>query len=204
MTRGFAPLLAIVLAAGIAALAMATEGFRVVTSEGARRLAVERAPRPVPDVRLVDQDGHSFSLSDYRGRRVLVEFIYTRCPTLCGVLGDDFRRVLALADGAASHREFDLLSISFDPGSDDRDALKLYGDRYGARAPRWRVAAPIDGQGLAMLLKAFGVVVIPDAIGGFAHNGAVYLIDTRGCLARILDTDAPPLLVAQALGIPAP
>ena len=199
MTRGFLPLLAIVAATGIAALAWETDGFRVVTSAGARQLSIERTPRLLPDVRLVDQDGHAFSLSSYEGRPVLVDFIYTRCPTLCGVLGDDFHGVLQLMSGAGAGAPIDLLSISFDPQNDDREALQLYGDRYGAKAPRWRIATPADERGLAELMQSFGVVVIPDGMGGFIHNSAVYLVDARGRLARILDPDSPPQLFADAL-----
>jgi protein SCO1/2 len=204
MTRGFLPLLAIVAATGIAALAWETDGFRVVTSAGARQLSIERAPHLLPEVRLVDQDGHAFSLSSYEGRPVLVDFIYTRCPTLCGVLGDDFRGVLQLMGGAGAGARIDLLSISFDPQNDDREALRLYGDRYGAKAPRWRIAALADARGLAALMQSFGVVVIPDGMGGFIHNSAVYLVDARGRLARILDPDSPPQLFADALRVSAP
>ena len=198
MTRGFLPLLALVVATGTAALAWETEGFRAVTSAGARQLEIERHPRPLPDVRLVDQDGRAFSLSGYRGRPVLVDFIYTRCPTICSMLGDDFQRVLAFG-GDASRARIDLLSISFDRDNDDREARKLYGERYGASAPRWRIAAPADDAGLAALLQNFEVVVLPDGMGGFIHNSAVYLIDAEGRLARVLDPDAPPQLTAAAL-----
>jgi len=204
MSRGFLPLLTIVAATGIAALAWETEGFRVVTGAGARQLSIERAPPLLPDVRLVDQDGHAFPLSSYKGRPVLVDFIYTRCPTLCGELGDDFHGVLQLMGGTATGVPLDLLSISFDPQNDDRQALQLYGDRYGAKAPRWRIAAPADDRGLAALKQSFGVVIIPDGIGGFIHNSAVYLVDAQGRLARILDPDSPPQLFADALRVPAP
>ena len=201
MTRGFLfpPLLALVVAAGSAALAWETDGFRVVTSAGARQLSVERQPRPLPDVQLFDQNGTVFSLAEYRGRPVLVDFIYTRCPTLCSALGDDFHRVLELMSGGGQGAPVDLLSISFDPGNDDREALRFYGDRYGAAAPRWRIAAPADARGLTALLQSFGVVVIPDGAGGFIHNSAIYFVDARGRLAHILDPDAPPQLLAQAL-----
>jgi protein SCO1 len=125
----------------------------------------------------------------------LIDFIYTRCPTLCGVLGDDFHSVLELMSNAGTGAPIDLLSISFDPQNDDREALQLYGDRYGAKAPHWRIAAPTDDRGLAALLQSFGVVVIPDGLGGFIHNSAVYLVDARGRLTRILDPDAPPQLL---------
>jgi protein SCO1 len=192
MTRGFPFLLVFVLLVGIGALARETDGFRVVTSAGARQLSIERTPQALPDARLVDQDGTPFRLSDYEGRLVLVDFIYTRCPTICTALGDDFAQLRQPMGGT---RPIDLLSISFDP-TDDRAALQLYGDRFGAKPPRWRIAAPADARTRAELLHRFGVVVIPDGLGGFIHNDAVYLIDARGRLARILDPDAPGRLLA--------
>lgn len=190
MRLGFPLLLGLVLAAGMAALAAETEGFRVVTSEGARRLAVAERPVALPDVALIDQNGATFSLRNYRGRTVLVDFIYTRCPSLCGVLGGDFGRILAAVPGRAA--EIDLLSISFDRQNDDQAALRLYGERYGATAPRWRVAVPETARGLARLLRSFGVVVVPDGIGGFVHDSDVYLVDRQGRLVRILDPATEP------------
>lgn len=198
MTRGFPILFSVVLASGLAALSFETDGFRVVSSAGARQLAIERSPQPLPDSQLVDQDGRVFSLAAYRGRPVLVDFIYTRCPTICGVLGDDFESVARMLDGATA-AGIDLLSISFDPANDDREALRLYGERFGAQAPHWRIARPANAAGLAALLQSFGVVVIPDGAGGFIHNSAVYVVDGQGRLVRILDPDAPSQLITVAL-----
>jgi protein SCO1 len=202
MTRGFPVLLGLVLSAGIAALAFETDGFRVTTSAGARQLAVERRPLLLPDVRLRDQDGSLFSLSGYRGRPLLVDFIYTRCPTLCSARGDDFHRVMELSNGGGA--QIDLLSISFDPETDGREALRLYAGRYDAAAPRWRIAAPANADGLAALLQSFGVVVIPDGMGGFLHNSAVYVVDAHGRLVRILDPNAPAQIFATAMEAVAP
>ena len=187
MTRGFIGLLTLVLAAGIAALNWATDGFHVVTTEGARALAVARHPRALPDTALVAKDGRMFSLSDYRGKEVLVDFIYTGCPTICGVLGDDFR---SLRGRDGSNTGLDLLSISFDMANDDREALDLYAQRFDAKAPRWRIARAARSADLDQLLSAFGVIVTPDGFGGFVHNDAIYLVDTQGRLARILAPDA--------------
>lgn len=195
MTRGFLALLGLVLFIGIGALAGATEGFRVITNEGARQISVARHPLRVPDVRLVDQDGHPFSLADYRGRTVLVDFIYTRCPTLCGVLGDKFHRVLALAPD----KDVELLSVSFDPENDNREALKFYADRFGATAPRWRIAVTADKSGLAALLRTFGVIVIPDGLGGFVHDGPIYVMNRQGRFAHIIEPDTSPQLIKAAV-----
>lgn len=190
MTRSFIGLLTLVLATGIAALSWATEGFRVITSEGARALVVERHPRPLPDTVFVDQDGEPFSLSDYRGKEVLVDFIYTRCPTICGVLGNDFKGFLERRKESGALAAPALLSISFDAENDTRESLKLYAQRFDAEAPRWRVARPVHRADLDALLHIFGVVVIADGLGGFVHNNAVYLVDARGRLARILGPSA--------------
>lgn len=198
MTRGFLPLLAITIASGTAAIAWETDGFRVATSAGARELAIERQPHSLPKVRLLDQDGAAFSLADYAGRPLLVDFIYTRCPTLCSELGDAFHRLRGNGDNTPDG-SIDLLSISFDLSNDDREALRLYGERYAASPPRWRIAAPADRPGLDAILQAFGVVVIPDGRGGFIHNGSIFLVDARGRLARSFDADAPPQVLAAAL-----
>ena len=204
MSRGFLPLLATVAAIGTAAIAWETVGFRAVTTAGAEQIEIERTPRTLPDVQLVDQDGNAFGLGVYRGRPVLVDFIYTGCPTICGVLGDDFQGVLERAHDSGLSTQADLLSISFDRQNDDREALALYGERYGAKAPHWRIAAPADARGLAAVLRAFGVIVIPDGMGGFIHNSAIYLVDAQGRLARILDPGAPPQLLLAALRESAP
>jgi protein SCO1 len=197
--RGFPLLLGLVIAAGVAVLACGTEGFRVVTSEGARRLAVERAPRPVPNVALIDQNGARLSLGDYRGKPLLVTFIFTTCPTLCGAVGDAFQRVLALPRQRDAVAAPELLSISFDLARDGPRELNAYAARHGAAVPRWRVAVPVAASGLQALIKAFGVVAIADGLGGFTHNAAIYLVDRHARLARILDPDAPAGVIERAV-----
>ncbi len=84
----------VVVVAGLAAIGGVTDGFRVVTTEGARRLAVTEHPRPLPDTTLVDQSGRTFRLSALGGRPVLVEYFYTSCPDICGLLVSQFQALL--------------------------------------------------------------------------------------------------------------
>ena len=77
----------LILAAGTATLAAATDGFRAFTSESARRLAVARQPRMLPPVVLQTSRGEALSLDALRGRWLLVDFFYTRCPTYCSIQG---------------------------------------------------------------------------------------------------------------------
>lgn len=180
--------LALVLALGGALFAFETDGFRALTSEAARRLAIERAPRPLPQARLRDGYGATVQLPE-PGRAMLVEFVYTSCPTICVALGQSFAQIQDRLAALDERRAPRLLSISFDPDRDDAAALRSYAEAHGADPARWRVAAPLEPSDLARLLEAFGVVVIPDGEGGFVHNAALHLIDASGRLVRILDLE---------------
>lgn len=178
---------ALVSLLGAAVMWWSTDGFSAFTTESGRRAQVLRAPRQLPATVLEDQDGRLFSLRDYRGRLVAVEFIYTRCPTVCRSLGIAFRQVRDSVPPAALGRDVVLLSISFDPERDAPAALKGYGQAHGADGAHWRIARVRSMAELEPLLDAFGIVVIPDGLGGFEHNAAIHLIGRDGKLARISD-----------------
>jgi protein SCO1/2 len=121
---------------------------------------------------------------------VLIEFIYTRCQTLCVSVGAEFERLQDMLRVTGADRRVTLLSVSFDLEHDTPDALRKYAARYQADEEIWRVTRVADKAGLRRLLEFFGVVVIPDAFGGFQHNAAVHMVDRDGRLARIVDFDA--------------
>jgi len=166
-----------------------TEGFQVWTAEGARRLTVIDRPVHAPVAVL---DGPQMSRRDLstwlRGpnRVTIVEFVYTRCKTVCAALGSEFQQlqqtiVAGPVDGVR------LLSISFDPTHDGAEQLQQYASRWSANPDIWRVATVPDANELKRLLDAFQVVVIPDGLGGYEHNAAFLIVDGRGRLVRIFD-----------------
>lgn len=187
---------AVVCAAGGALFWFGTSGFRGFTSEGARRAAVARAPQRLPAVQLEDEHGRAFSLAEFRGRPVVVNFVYTKCSSTCPLLSAGFQRL----SRAMPTRETALLSISFDP-HDTPERLREYASHYRAGATGWTFARVQGGDpaSLDALLRAFQIVVIPDGRGDFQHNAAVHVVDAEGRLARVLDIGATPDEVARAL-----
>ncbi len=178
----------LLFAAGVAVLALETDGFAAFTTETARRLAVARTPVPVPSVALRDSTGDRFFLPQ-PGRPMLVEFIYSSCPTLCVALGDSFARIQERIRRGGGEPLPQLLSVSFDPARDDQKALQAYAEAHGADPAHWRVAVPERANELRILLETFGVVVIPDGEGGFVHNAALHLVDAQGRLSAIFDPE---------------
>lgn len=94
---------------------------------------IPQAGDMVPDLSFINQDGKRLSLHDFRGKAVLLTFIYTRCPLpdYCILMSNNFEAVakdLKKNPGAYEHTR--LLSISFDPEFDNPKVLREYGTRY--------------------------------------------------------------------------
>jgi len=176
------------LLAGIGVLWAGTDGLQVLTAEGARRLTIEEKPKPLPVVLLRDQRGEAFRLQEFQGSNLLVEFIYTRCVTLCTSLGETFEQVARKLPEESLGHKVNMVSISFDPRDNTAD-LREYGDRFDARPDHWRIARVENPEELKQLLDTFGITVIPDRWGNFEHNAAVHFVNQQGYLDKIVDHD---------------
>ncbi len=193
-----------VLLAGLAALFQATAGGTAFTTETLRRSAVAQAPAPVPDFRVIDAQGREQSLRELLasdGRVWIVDFVYTRCQTLCLALGTVFQQLQAdmLAQGLQDR--VGLLSISFDPLHDRPPALADYARRMRMADGTWALLSLADPADRRRLLDSFGIMVVPAPLGEFEHNAALHLVTPDGQLVRILGLDEGPraLALAQAL-----
>ena len=186
MRTVIASLLVIVL--GSCVLWQATDGLGALTTEGARRLDVAAKQPDLPDLVLEDMAGRAVALGGPRDGITFAEFIYTTCPTICRAAGEEMaqlQRRLA-AQGLGDHVR--LLSVSFDPTYDDPDAMAEYGELHGADGLAWTIARPRMDD-LDVMLRSFGVQVIPDGFGGYEHNAALHLVDREGRLTGIFDID---------------
>jgi protein SCO1/2 len=117
----------------------------------------------VPDVPLVNQDGKTIHLEDYRGKAVLITFIYTRCPmpTACPLISSHFAKVNEeLSKDPKAYAASHLISISLDPNYDKPPVLRQYGLAYlddnASAFNHWEFAetTPTD---LKVLAQAFGL-----------------------------------------------
>jgi protein SCO1 len=87
----------------------------------------------VPDFSLINQDGKKISIAQYRGRALLLTFIYTRCPLpdYCPLMSNNFAAIdRELKKTERLYDRTHLLSISFDTEYDTPKVLKSYGGAY--------------------------------------------------------------------------
>lgn len=185
------------VAAGGTALCAATDGFHAFTTETARRIEVRQHPVPLPAATLETQSGNRIRFTDFRGTWLLVDFIYTRCPTYCRALGGEFAQLQRRLAGPIAQGQVRLLSISFDPVHDTPQQLAAYQQRFRDQGFGWIAARPVDTDELRQLERVFGITVIADRFGGFTHNAAVHVVDPQGRLVAILDMGSPELVASS-------
>jgi protein SCO1/2 len=198
MTRTLIAILAIVVL-GALAFARLTHGFTVLTAEAARRQSVAAAPIAVPDLWGIDQKGRRRPLLDKEDdRAVIVDFIFTRCTSVCSALGSSYQQLQDDIQEQHLENEVRLVTVSFDPEHDTPDIIADYGRRLRANPEIWTILAPIDSEALRRSLEVFGVVRVSAPDGQFIHNAAFHVIDRRGRLARIVDIGQPRKALAAA------
>jgi protein SCO1 len=85
-----------------------------------------------PDFALVNQDGKKIGFKQYRGKALVLTFIYTRCPLpdYCPLMTQNFVAINRELQGKPALRDkTHLLSITVDPDYDKAKVLRDYGER---------------------------------------------------------------------------
>jgi len=175
------------------AVSAITGGFLVITTEQARRLDISRKQPAVPHVRLIGQSGQAFRFDEWviaNNRLLIVDFIYTNCQSLCRALGNEFQQLQRNIVERGLQNRVHLLSVSFDPEHDSYTVLKRYAEHLQAKPDVWTFATVEKAGDLKVLLRTFGVTVIPDQLGGYQHNAALVWVASSGNLVRVTDYDA--------------
>ncbi len=155
---------------------------------------VPTAGDAVPDFKLVNEDGRTIHMGQFKGRAVLLTFVYTRCPLpdYCPRMNHNFAEIdKALQADPALYAKTHLLTISFDPKDDTPAVLKGYGQAYagaGAKFDHWEFAVPPASE-LAPLLEFFDVGVTPGDGGTLTHSLSTVLIGRDGRVAAWYPTN---------------
>ncbi|MFN7918405.1 MAG: SCO family protein [Vicinamibacterales bacterium] len=101
----------------------------------------------VPDFTLIDQKKRATSLSQFRGKLVVANFIYTTCalPNFCLRLANNFN-VLQKRFAKELGRDLILLTLTFDPTHDTPEVMAAYAAQWSPNADTWRflTGAPTD------------------------------------------------------------
>lgn len=152
---------------------------------------------PAADFQLRDTDGQTVSLGQFRGRPVVLTFLYTDCPDVCPVIAQ--RTGQALSRLGADAATVAVLAVSVDPRGDTPESAAAFMQRHGLTGPGRHYLLG-ETATLLPVWMAYGVASEPaaaqrapgdpPAIGRVGHTDATYLIDREGRKRTLLRGDA--------------
>jgi protein SCO1/2 len=199
-------LLALALALGIVlALAFSLRGSssRPALPGGVRQSApgggffgtLALPARQAPPIHLRNHLGRPVTLEQFRGRAVLVTFLYTHCPDVCPLMASKLRLALTQLGPEASHAQ--LIAVSVDPRGDTPAAVARF-----LRAHRmlgsmqYLIGSPSE---LARTWAAWSVgsqrlVGRPERV---AHSALVYGITASGTLKTLYPASFDPAQIVH-------
>jgi protein SCO1 len=150
--------------------------------------ATQHIPVPgadVPNFSFTNQNDNRISLDQYRGKVLLITFIYTRCPfpDFCPRMSSNFDAIYKQLGSNPALADVRLLSVSFDPEHDTPQTLRKYGFSVAhthdpALFKSWQFAAP-SAKDLPMIAGFFGLTYKPDA-GLITHSLSTAVIGPDG------------------------
>lgn len=136
----------------------------------------------ITDYELTDQDGKKFKLSDYKGKPLLVSFIYTTCPDICNSLVATLVPAIEeIKKGLGDN--FNALVVGFDAEYDTPEMMKEFGLHHETDFGAVRFGSG-DEETIVRMVNDFGFYYKELEDGGFKHIGLVSVLDKNFILYR--------------------
>lgn len=139
-----------------------------------------------PDFTLLDQEGRTVSGAKFRGKKVMLNFIFTRCPiaTMCPAATQKMSALQQAAkqDGVT---DVEFVSVSLEPDYDTPGVLKEYAEARGLDLSNWSFLTGPDAA-VRHLLAQMGIIREFEG-ATIKHNLATLLIDPSGRIIHRVD-----------------
>ena len=140
----------------------------------------------LPNFTLLDQEGRAVSAGRFRGKRVVLNFIFTRCPiaTMCPAATLRMNDLQKKAREAGV-KDFELVSVSLDPEYDTPGVLREYAEARGIDTSNWSFLTGPDAA-VRHLLAQLGVIREFEG-STIKHSLSTVLIDASGRITYRVD-----------------
>ena len=149
--------------------------------------------RKVPSFEFINQDSVLVSDKDYLGKVYVVDFFFTRCPSICPVMTTN---LVSVQNNFIGEKDFAIASFSITPDFDTPAVLREYVEKYEVNNENWNLMTG-DHDSIYQLANAgFNIFAaeMPDVPGGFEHSGLFALVDKDGYLRSRIDEFGNPIV----------
>ena len=140
----------------------------------------------VKDFNLTNQNGVKISSKDYENKVYVVDFFFTRCPSICPIMTDN---MLLIQDEFINDDQIMLLSLSVTPEIDSVSVLKNYAIEKGINDSKWNITTGSKKHIYDLARKSyFAVVDQGDGdLQDFIHTPNFILVDKKKQIRGIYD-----------------
>ncbi|OHC61655.1 MAG: electron transporter SenC [Rhodocyclales bacterium RIFCSPLOWO2_02_FULL_63_24] len=138
--------------------------------------------KPVGDHVLLDRQERPTPLAKYRGKPLLVNFVYTACFQVCPTTTKNLQKAVENTVGMLGADRFNIVSIGFNQPFDSPQAMKAFAYQYGIHLPNWEFLSPAAAI-VDELTQNFGFSYVATS-AGFDHMNQVTLVDAEGRIVR--------------------
>ena len=148
-------------------------------------------PEPEPPLALRNYKGERVNIDQYRGRAVLVTFLYTKCPDVCPLIASNLGVALN-SMGSAKASRVQLIAVSVDPRGDTPKSVEVFLERHGVSGRmQYLIGSATE---LARVWKAWGVGSERDAQQPqlVNHSGLVYGVSASGKITTLYAANLTP------------
>jgi protein SCO1/2 len=160
----------------------------------------------VPDFTFINQDGQKVLLAHFRGKAVLLTFIYTRCPLpdYCIRMSNNFGTIVReLKKRPALYEKTEQLSISFDPDYDQPKVLHAYGENYAGEVDphftHWQFVTATPSE-IKKAADFFGLSYTPNGTQ-LVHSLRTVVVGPDGRIAHLFNgNEWKPADAVEAIG----
>lgn len=147
--------------------------------------------RAIGNYTLVDMNGASLALRDYRGKPLVISLVYTACSSVCPPTTQHVINAVNEAGRMIGLDRFNVLTVGFDARADTPARLTQFASTQGIKSPNWRVASA-DAATIEALLGDLGFSYRA-AAGGFDHLTQTTIVDRDGRIYRHVYGEEFPL-----------
>ena len=142
----------------------------------------------VGDFTLLNREGHAVRLSQYRGKPLLISFIYTGCMDVCPASTRNLQNALTEGRKVFGVDQFNVVSIGFNQPDDSPQAMKAFAAKFRIDQANWEFLSPHKDQ-VKALTQAFGFSYLPTP-AGFDHIAQLTVLDASGRVYRQIYGDS--------------
>ena len=134
------------------------------------------------DFVMLNRDGKPIELRQYRGKPLLVNFVYTACFQVCPTTTRNLQKAVAETVSVMGADRFNIVTIGFNQPFDSPQAMKDFSGRYGLDLPNWEFLSPATAL-VPAITQHFGFSFVATP-AGFDHLNQVTMVDAEGRIVR--------------------